>query len=56
MSKFLGNLKKGALHRELGVKKGQKIPADKPMKALHSKNKLLRERAQFAENAKKFHH
>ena len=50
------HLDKGALHRELGVAQGSKIPAKKLDKALDSENPLLRKRAQFAENAKHWQH
>lgn len=39
---------KGALHRELGVPQGEKIPAKKLAKAEHSKNPTLRKRADLA--------
>ena len=38
----------GALHKELGVKKGEKIPEKKLEKASHSKNKTLARRANLA--------
>lgn len=38
----------GALHRELGVPQGQKIPAKKLAAARHSKNPTLRRRANLA--------
>lgn len=38
----------GALHKELGVPKGKKIPAKKMAKALHSKNPTLAKRARLA--------
>lgn len=44
----------GALHRELGVKKGEKISEKKLKKAEHSKNKKLAKRARFAEELKSF--
>ncbi len=50
------HLKKGALHKTLGVKPGEKIPESMLQKALNSKNPLTRKRAQFAENAKKWNH
>ena len=53
---FLSGLKKGALHRDLGVPQGDKIPAKKIEKATHSDNETLRKRAQFAENAKHWQH
>lgn len=46
------HMKKGALHQELGVPKGQKIPETKLEKAEHSKNPKLRKRAVLAETLK----
>ena len=45
----------GALHKELGVKEGKKIPAKKLEKAEHSKNPTLRKRANLAKTLKKMH-
>lgn len=45
----------GALHRELGVPEGKKIPAAKLEKAEHSDNPKLARRARFAETLKKMH-
>ena len=45
----------GALHKELHVKKGEKIPESKLKKAEHSKNPTLRKRANLAETLKKMH-
>ena len=39
---------KGALHRELGVPDGKKIPAKKLAAAAHSDNPTERKRAQLA--------
>lgn len=39
----------GALHKELGVPQGKKIPKKKLAKAVKSKNPKLRKRAQLAE-------
>lgn len=39
---------KGALRKELHVKKGEKIPEKKLEKATHSKNKTLAKRANLA--------
>lgn len=51
-----GAIKKpGALHKELRVKKGEKIPEKKLEKAEHSKNPTLRKRANLAETLKKMH-
>ena len=47
--------KPGALHKELGVAKGKKIPAAKLEKAEHSKNPKTRKRAVLAETLKKMH-
>jgi hypothetical protein len=45
-----GAIKKpGALHRELGVPEGEKIPAKKVAKAAHSDNPTLAKRARLAE-------
>jgi len=45
----------GALHKALGVKKGEKIPAAKLEKATHSKNPTLAKRARLAETLKGMH-
>lgn len=45
----------GALHKSLPVKKGEKIPESKIKKAEHSKNPILRKRANLAETLKKMH-
>lgn len=45
----------GALHRELHVPEGQKIPEDKIEKASHSKNKKLARRANLAKTLGKLH-
>jgi len=39
----------GALHKELGVPEGEKIPKKKIAKATHSDNPLLAKRARLAE-------
>lgn len=46
------HMKKGALHKELGVPEGEKIPAKKLKKAEHSKNPTLKKRAILAETLK----
>jgi hypothetical protein len=46
---------KGALHKELGVPQGQKIPAGKIAKAAKSGGTLGR-RARLAQTLKSFHH
>jgi hypothetical protein len=55
MSKLGPKLKKGALHKELGVPEGKKIPAKKLAKATHSKNLLEKKRAVLAETMRKSH-
>lgn len=51
-------IKKGALHKELGVPAGEKIPAKKmaaaKKKAKATGNTKLAKRVQFAENASKW--
>ena len=49
------HMKKGALHEELHVPEGKKIPASKLKKAEHSKNPKLKKRAVLAETLKKMH-
>jgi len=46
---------KGALHKALGVPKGEKIPEKKLEKAEHSDNPKMRKRAMLAETLKGFH-
>lgn len=46
--------KPGALREQLHVKKGEKIPAKKLDKAMHSSDPLLRKRARLAETLKGF--
>ena len=46
---------KGKLHRELGVKEGQKIPAKKLAKAEKSKNPTIKKEANLAKTLKSFH-
>ena len=48
------HMKKGALHKELGVKAGKKIPEKKLEKAEHSKNKKKAKRARFAKELESF--
>jgi len=44
-----------SLRESLHVKKGEKIPASKLVKAEHSKNPTLAKRARLAETLKKMH-
>lgn len=48
MAEVARHQKKGALHRQLGIPQGQKIPTATLEKDAHSSNKLLRERANLA--------
>ena len=50
------HMQHGALHRELGVPEGQKIPAKKLARAAHSSNPTEARRAHLAETLKKMHH
>lgn len=47
------HMKKGALHKELKVPEGKKIPESKLKKAEHSKNPTLKKRTVLAETLKK---
>ena len=49
------HIRKGALHRALGVPEGEKIPAKKMAKAKHSENPRIRKMAGFARTLKSFH-
>jgi hypothetical protein len=49
-------LKKGALHRQLGIAPGKKIPAGTLQHLTHSSNVRTRRRAVFALNARKWRH
>lgn len=49
------HMKKGALHRELGVPAGEKIPEHKLSKAAHSDYPKLAKRAKLAETLKGLH-
>lgn len=46
----------GALHKDLHVPEGQKIPAAKLEAATHSDNPTVAKRAHLAETMKGFHH
>ena len=46
---------KGALRRQAGVKKGEKIPAKKLNKLAKSKNPTTRKRANLAKTLRKMH-
>lgn len=45
----------GSLKKALNVPKDKDIPAKKLEKALHSKSRIMRERANLAKNLKSFH-
>jgi hypothetical protein len=47
-------MKKGALHKSLGIPENKKIPEAKLEKAEHSKNPLTRKRAALAETLRSF--
>lgn len=46
---------KGALHRDLGVPEGKKIPESKLNAAMHSSNPKTAKRARLAKTLKSFH-
>ena len=46
----------GLFHKDTGTKPGHKIPEAKIQQKLHSPDAAVRKRAQFAENAKHWHH
>lgn len=50
------HMKKDALHKDLGVKPGKKIPLNKIKKAEKSKKPLVAKRAHLAETLKKLNH
>lgn len=52
MAEFLSGLKKGGLHKALGIKQGEKIPASKLQAHKNSSNEHMRKMIQFAINAK----
>lgn len=52
--KLKSNIKPGALHKQLGIKEGTKIPESKLESLKNSKNPTSRKRAQFALNAAKW--
>ena len=47
---------RGLLHKDLSVAKGKKIPVSMLEQATHSTDPHKRARAQFALNARKWHH
>lgn len=50
------HLRKGGLHRALGVPEGEKIPAKKVAAARNSDNEHIRKMAEFAHTMGKFKH
>ena len=50
------HIKKGALHAQLGIPEGKKIPQKTLSKAEHSDNPLLAKRARLAETFRRMHH
>ena len=49
------HMKKGALHKEMGIPESKKIPAKKLAKAAHSKIPLEKKRAVLAKILEKMH-
>jgi DNA-binding PadR family transcriptional regulator len=52
----LHKLRKGGLHRALGVPEGEKIPDAKLQAARNSKNEHVRKMAEFAHTMSKWKH
>jgi hypothetical protein len=56
----IGRIKKGALHRQLGISRGKRIPLKRlfaaKRRAKRTHNTKLARRVQFAINARKFRH
>lgn len=52
----IGPVKKGALHQAMGIPQGEKIGVGKLEKAKKSSSPLMRKRANFALNARKWGH
>lgn len=52
----IGPVKKGALHKAMGIKQGQKIPLSRLEDEKQSSSPLMRKRANFAINARKWGH
>jgi len=50
------HVKKGALHKQLGISQKKHIPVSTLEKLKHSSNALTRKRANFALNARKWNH
>lgn len=50
------NVRKGALHRALGISQDKKIPASALAKALNSRNPRIRRMAASAKGLKAMHH
>jgi hypothetical protein len=50
------HMKKGALHKALGVPEDKNIPTKKLIKAEHSTNPKIRKEADLAKTLKKLHH
>lgn len=55
-SKFKPGGTPGKLHRELGIKEGEKIPADRLRSAIHSSNPEVKRDAVRAETMKGWRH
>ena len=53
---FLDHLKKGALHKQMGVPKGEKIPVSDLKSEEKDAGPKEKKRIQFALNARKWHH
>ena len=56
LHRALASMNKGGLHRALGVKEGEKIPADKLAAAKNSDNPHIAKMAQFAHTMAGWNH
>lgn len=56
LHRVLAHLNKGGLHRALGVKEGEPIPAEKLEKAKNSTNDHISKMAHFASTMEGWHH
>jgi len=52
----LHQLRKGNLHKALGVAQGEQIPEEKVQAARHSTNEHVRKMAEFAHTMSKWNH
>jgi DNA-binding transcriptional regulator YdaS (Cro superfamily) len=56
LMRSLHHLRKGGLHRALGIESGTEIPKEKIAAATHSKNEHVARMARFAQTMSHFKH